>query len=148
MSVTAGFIKSYRIVVDRELKNGNNGQSKHWSGSHKERQGWTQAINNAYAISTNGTEFPLDTFLACSAPDDLQGLVITRFLAKGQRKWDADSVLRGNAKQLVDSLIEAGVARDDSPKYIDFVYGLQDDSQRGELESGYVTIDVYEKGDK
>lgn len=147
MSVMHGYEKQYRIVVDKELKNANNGQSKHWSASHKERKAWVNALANAYVVSKNGTEFHLDAYLACGAPDDLQGLVITRWLGKGQRLWDADSVLRGNAKQLVDSLIEAGVARDDSPKYIKFVHGLQCDSQRSELKSGYVTIDVYRESE-
>ncbi len=145
MSVTTGYTKSYRIVIDKELRNGNNGQTKHWTGSHKERQQWTRAIASAYAISINGTEFPLDAFLTCSSPDEKQGLVITRWLSKGQRLWDADSVLRGNAKQLIDALIEAGVARDDSPKYIEWVHGLQCERNRKELDSGYVTVDVYER---
>ena len=143
MSVTSGYQKSYQIVIDRELKNGNNGQTKHWSSSHREREKWAESLCTAYVNTLNGTEFPLDVFLACPAPDEKQGLVITRWVAKGQRKWDADSVLRGTAKQLIDSLIEAGVARDDSPKYIEFVLGLQDDSQRKKLSSGYVTVDVY-----
>lgn len=144
--LVSGYQKDYRIVIDRELKNGNNGQTKHWSNSHKERKGWSEAIKDAYAISLNGTEFPLDAFLSCAAPEGTQGLVITRVLGKGQRLWDADSVLRGSAKQLVDSLVEAGVARDDCPKYIEFVVGLQDASQRSDHETGYVTVDVYSKG--
>lgn len=147
MSVMHGYEKEYRIVVDKELKNSNNGQSKHWSASHKERKAWVNALANAHVVSKNGTEFHLDDYLACGAPDGKQGLVITRWLGKGQRLWDADSVLRGNAKQLVDSLIEAGVARDDSPKYIQFCHGLQCDSQRSELKSGYVTIDVYRESE-
>ncbi|MCP4887507.1 MAG: hypothetical protein GY904_12940 [Planctomycetaceae bacterium] len=87
----------------------------------------------------------MDTFLECASPNSKQGLVITRWLGKGQRLWDADSVLRGEAKQLVDAMIDAGVARDDSPKYITFVHGLQCDLQRKEIQSGYVTIDVYQQ---
>jgi hypothetical protein len=143
-----GYEKEYRIVIDKELKNGNGGQSKHWSASAQERKQWTRALSSAYVQTLNGTEFDFYAYHECVAPDEKIGIVITRFLAKGQRKWDADSVLRGNAKQLVDSLVEAGVARDDSPRYIEFVYGRQDDSQRKELESGYVTIDVYTKGDQ
>ena len=147
MSVTSGFVKDYRIVIDKELKNGNNGQTKHWSSSHKAKQAWAKALKTAYVLTKNGTEFHLDSFLECASPSSKQGLVITRWLSKGQRLWDADSVLRGEAKQLVDALVDAGVARDDSPKYITFVHGLQCDLQRKELSTGYVTVDVYSEGD-
>jgi hypothetical protein len=50
-------------------------------------------------------------------------------------------VLRGNAKQLVDGLIEMGVAKDDSLKYLLFVIGLQSDADR---EIGpYTTVEVF-----
>ena len=44
--------------------------------------------------------------------------------------WDADSVLRGNAKELIDSLTALGWFHDDSPKWIVAVDGRQDASRR------------------
>ena len=134
---------SHTIVIDKELKNGNNGQSKHWSSSHKERTQWTRSLHSAHVETLNGTEFDFHAYHECVSPDSKIGIVITRVLGKGQRKWDADSVLRGNAKQLIDSLVEAGVARDDSPKYVEFALGLQDDSKRSSLESGYVRVEIH-----
>ena len=73
--------------------------------------------------------------------DECQGLLITRHLGKNQRYLDPDSVLRGNAKQLVDSLIEIGVAPDDSIKHLKFVIGLQSDKHR---ELGpYTSVEVF-----
>ncbi len=68
-------------------------------------------------------------------------LTLTRILGPNQRLWDADSVLRGNAKQLVDSLVAVGWFHDDSMKYITQVIGAQDATQR---ENGpAVLIEVF-----
>jgi len=64
--------------------------------------------------------------------DFLVRIHITRILGKGQRFWDADSVLRGNSKELIDSLVALGWFHDDGKKYIDQVTASQDATQRNE----------------
>ena len=51
-------------------------------------------------------------------------------MGKGERLWDADSVLRGNAKQLIDALADAGYFHNDGPKWITEAIGRQDAGQR------------------
>ena len=57
-------------------------------------------------------------------------LTLTRVLGKGDRLWDADSVLRGNAKELIDSLVALGWFHDDGPKWIRHCDGRQDKTRR------------------
>lgn len=75
-------------------------------------------------------------------PSHKQRVTITRVLGKGERLWDADSVLRGNAKQLLDALVDAGYFVDDGPKYISEVTGRQDDSRRGDGPAIQVEIEA------
>ena len=72
-------------------------------------------------------------------------VVLTRILGPKQRLWDADSVLRGSAKQLIDGLVDAGWFVDDGPKYITEMDGRQDKSNR--TEGPAVLIEVF-KDDK
>jgi hypothetical protein len=141
MSDLFGMTSNYKIVIDKEIKNANNGQTKHWGTSHRERQQWMNALRQSYIVESNGAEMPTTDYLECASPCYKQGLLITRHLGKNQRFFDPDSVLRGNAKQLVDGLIEMGVAKDDSVKYLLFVIGLQSDADR---EIGpYTTVEVF-----
>ena len=138
------------IEIPMKLKNNNQGQGRHWSGSHKERRIASEAVSNALCWPHPSTESdkPLGlsewlTGLERPSGEKL-GLVVWRILGKRERMWDADSVLRGNYKQIQDALIEAGLAEDDSPKYIDWVLGRQDDSLR---EQGpKVVVEVYSLG--
>ncbi len=132
----------YTIILDRELKNANNGQSKHWSTSHKERQAWAVAVRDGWIKDVSGVESHTDDWWECASdPDTKIGLIVTRHLGKRQRLWDSDSVLRGNAKQCIDALISAGMAVDDSPAFVEWTIGVQDDSNK---EAGpYTTIEVY-----
>ena len=59
-------------------------------------------------------------------------VTLTRVLGKGERLWDADSVLRGNAKELLDSLVALGWFHDDGPKWIRHCDGRQDVTRRAE----------------
>ena len=72
-------------------------------------------------LSLNLRETPLEFPVA---------LHLTRYLAKGERLWDMDSGLRGNAKELIDSLVAIGWFHDDSPRWISEVRFFQDNSQR------------------
>lgn len=128
--------------IDKQLTNGNNGQTKHWSSSHKERRQWVESlVKSEWLPHGLGVDtYDIQTAMSLVPSDSLLGLEITRVLGKGQRKWDADSVLRGNAKQLIDSLVELKLADDDSPRYIDWVHAYQDDSDRSNGPSTIVTV--------
>ena len=124
------------IEIPMKLKNNNQGQGRHWSGSHKERRIASEAVANALVryfpcveseSAVRLSEWLSERQIDC---DQKLGLVVWRILGKRERLWDADSVLRGNYKQIQDALIEAGLAEDDSPKYIEWVLGRQDDTIR------------------
>jgi hypothetical protein len=87
------------------LTNGNDGRNKRWFSSAKIR---TQI---EYMLRLNGHFMP-EPF---NEPIVLR---ITRVLARAQKLWDSDSIGRGNAKELVDSLVACNWFRDDSAAYI------------------------------
>lgn len=58
---------------------------------------------------------------------------VTRVLSKGMRLFDPDSILRGNCKQLLDVIVDAGILVDDSHRFVGRVLGRQD---AGHRESG------------
>lgn len=98
------------------LTNDNGGRTRHFAPAAKRRREYEAIIRARY-----GTRTP---------PDHEQHLTITRVLGKGERLYDHDSTLRGNAKELVDALVACGFARDDSPAWITGVDGRQDATQR------------------
>ena len=87
------------------LTNGNDGRNKRWFSSAKIR---TQI---EYMLRLGGHSRP-EPF---NEPIVLR---ITRVLARAQKLWDSDSIGRGNAKELVDSLVACNWFRDDSAAYI------------------------------
>jgi len=87
------------------LTNGNDGRNKRWFSSAKIR---TQI---EYMLRLNG-HFLTKPF---SEPIVLR---ITRVLARAQKLWDSDSIGRGSAKELIDSLVACNWFRDDSTVYI------------------------------
>ena len=135
------------IEIPMKLKNNNQGQGRHWSGSHKERREASEAVSNARVwqpatkqsqVYQRLSEWTREPHIG---KNEKLGLVVWRILGKRERLWDADSVLRGNYKQIQDALIEAGLAEDDSPKYIEWVLGRQDDSIRD--QGPKVLVEVY-----
>jgi hypothetical protein len=64
-------------------------------------------------------------------------LNIVRLYSGRQRAWDADSILRGNSKQLIDAMVSAGWFLDD---YISQVVGSQ---EKGEVRG--VRIEIHSK---
>jgi hypothetical protein len=124
-----GFWKAFTIQIYRELNNGNNGRTKHWTSAHRDRKAWRKSFDSAIVIFGDGSTTAFyDHIMA--PPDYQQGLVVRRVLGAKQKFYDADSVLRGNAKELIDGLCEAGLAKDDNMKYIPWVIGDQDGDRR------------------
>ena len=131
-----------KIRIPHKLKNGNLGRSKHWSSAHKDRKEWMQALRNAEIVSI-GSLGELEQSLRFLAEEGRKvGIVVTRVLGKGERLWDSDSVLRGSAKELIDSLVEDGYLVDDSPKYVAWSFGCQCDNRRD--QGPFVTVAFYE----
>jgi hypothetical protein len=104
-----------------ELTNGNDGRGSKWFRSSARRKIIARTLANERRTPF---AFPV-------------AIQIIRVLGAGQRLWDADSVGRGNAKELVDSLVELGWFYDDGPKWITHCDYRQDASQR---KIGPVTV--------
>ncbi len=119
----------FTVKVYHKLKNNNNGQSKHWSQSHSERKKWMKALETAEVETVNGDVFGFHEFathvLSGEPLAQKVGIEVHRVLGPRERHWDADSVLRGTAKQLVDSLVESRYLTDDNIKHIVWALGTQ-----------------------
>jgi hypothetical protein len=101
-------------VFKIELTNGNDGRQKNWYKPAQTRQRIARTL-----------------FDERRAPFDHPVKIrITRILGASQRLWDADSVGRGNAKELIDSLVELGWFHDDGPKWITHCDYRQDAQSR------------------
>lgn len=115
-------------VLPVRISNRNEGQGRSWYATHNERKSLPKKLE----------KFKRKPF------DKQVDVVVTRILGRRESKYDADAVLRGNVKQIMDSLVELGWFADDGPKYIRLVLGDQDDTRRHEGPA--VEIRVYEAG--
>ncbi len=107
---------SIELVMPVRLTNANNGQTKHYRPTAKFRKDC-----GAWCKVWFPGKRPFDHPVR---------LVVTRILAKGQQLWDEDSIGRGNAKQLIDSMVACGIFHDDQRKWITNVDYRQDANQR------------------
>jgi hypothetical protein len=120
----------HSILIQFDLTNSNDGQGRAWYRTAALRTAIERELR-LHGHERDPFDFPVS-------------LRLTRVLGKKQRLWDADSVLRGSAKQLIDSLVAVGWFHDDGPKWILNVRGEQDDTRR---EIGpAVLIEVFENG--
>ena len=106
------------IRVPFELNNGNDGRGSKWFSSAK--------LRTEFEAKLRALGLIFDEPLVCGRAD----LTITRILGTGQRLWDADSIGRGSAKELIDACKSCGWWVDDGPKYIRHVDYRQDETQR------------------
>lgn len=135
----------FTITIDKELKNGNTGRTKHFSQAIKEKKQWVQALSVADVETETGIVLPLPAFIE----DILNGqpiaqkvgIAVRRVLGKRQRQWDADSILRGNFKECLDSVVGTGLLSDDNTKHVAWCVGLQDDTRKS--EGPFVELDFY-----
>ncbi len=131
----------FTVKIYHKLKNNNNGQTKHWSSSHSERKKWMKALDNAEVETANGDVFGFHEFathvLSGEPVAQKVGIEVHRVLGPRERHWDADSVLRGSAKQLVDSLVESNYLTDDNIKHILWALGTQ---SSGRSEESHVLV--------
>lgn len=119
--------KLHSATFNIELTNGNDGRGNKWFSSAKVRSKIEQQLR-AEGHEREPFGHPVR-------------LVITRVLKPRQSKWDADSILRGNSKELIDALVAIGWFVDDGPKWITRVDGEQDDMRR--QDGPAVVVDVY-----
>lgn len=104
------------------MTNDNEGRTRHYSTANKRRNLIEQ-------------EFRAYGFFRHQPPLYKQRVVLTRLLGARQALWDWDSVLRGNAKEIVDALKACKFFFDDSPRWVGGVSGEQDASSR-QLHAG------------
>ena len=99
-----------------ELTNGNDGRGSKWFKTAAVRKKLEKQFL-AMGLASEPFQHPVR-------------IRITRILGKKQRLWDADSIGRGNSKELIDALTAIGWFVDDSPKWITHCDFRQDSSQR------------------
>lgn len=122
-------VENQKIRLSMKLTNRNNGQGRHWSVSAKASKEADAAVREAMNVPRVQ---PYDCPVS---------LVITRILGPRERLWDEDSILRGNAKQILDAMVSRGWFHDDGPRWISSVVGRQDATQRG--IGPCVSIDIF-----
>lgn len=109
-------VKLLSVTIPLKMSNSNTGRGHAWYAKAAEREDIEKMLRSLQlARSPFGCRVELH---------------LTRILGKGERLWDADSGLRGNAKELIDSMVAVGWFYGDSPKWIKEVRFFQDDSQR------------------
>lgn len=118
------------VCVPMVLTNSNDGQGHGWYRTDQQKKKCLKILE--------------DNWLADRTPfDHCVGLKIIRVLGPKQRLWDFDSIGRGNAKQLIDAMVELGWFHDDKPEHIRPVHYDQDDMQR---ENGpCVIVKIYKE---
>ena len=128
--------KLFEITVYLPLSNQNVGINRHWSQASKVKDKWNKALRTAEVLTDSGVHLDLPTFreevLMGKPIAQRVGILTTRVLGKGMRKWDADSVGRGDCKEAIDSIVKADILSDDSPAHVAWWLGQQDDSRRSE----------------
>lgn len=106
------------LTLPIDLTNGNEGRTKHWGSAAERRKSYERIIRAWYR---KGERVPVETPAK---------LTITRVLGKGQRLFDADSLGRGNAKELIDAIVAAGFLPDDGPRHVVSCEYRQDATRR------------------
>ena len=112
------------------LTNGNEGRSKHFGASAKFRRECEATLRMLPGYVREPFAEPVR-------------VVVTRVLGRGERKWDSSSILRGNYKEIEDSLCSPAIGWfvDDSPKWIVETVGRQDAGRRD--EGPVVLVEVF-----
>ena len=115
------------LTLPIELTNGNDGRTKHFGQAASRRREYENTIRLLHPRPR-----PVPT--PCS-------VTITRVLGPKQRLFDADSLGRGNAKELIDAIVAVGFLPDDGPRHVLEVTYRQDATRRRDGPSTEVTIE-------
>ena len=136
----------FTLNLKTRLTNNNNGQSRQWYKSAKERKDMDGVVAKSMVTTfdEDGKMFyaPFSDTLAGTQLTDLVVIVITRVLAPRQKLMDTCSLGRGNSKALIDAIVGTGLLKDDSPRYLALTIFQQDETRR-ELD-GMVEVAFYE----
>jgi hypothetical protein len=117
------------VTLPIELHNRNTGRgSAHWKSTNERKD--IEATLRLLGHVRTPFAFPV-------------GLTIVRLLAGRQRFIDTDSVGRGNAKELIDSLVACGWFVDDKPEHIRAVHYMQDERGKKLRRHGETRIIVW-----
>ena len=117
------------VTLPIELHNRNTGRgSAHWKSTNERKD--IEATLRLLGHVRTPFAFPV-------------GLTIVRLLAGRQRFIDTDSVGRGNAKELIDSLVACGWFVDDKPEHIRAVHYMQDERGKKLRKHGEARIIVW-----
>jgi len=116
----------HRCILPLELTNSNDGRGFGWHRSAARRKHYERKLD---ACGFMRSPFPV--------PVDVS---VTRILGKGQKLWDASSGLRGNWKEIEDSLVALGWFHGDGPAFIRNCDFRQDSFRRYEGPSIEITI--------
>lgn len=122
-----------KVVVNANVANRNDGQGRHWSTSSKAKKRLFESCRQAefYRWCDELDDWSPSDLKSCQIPSRQRvDILATRILKPKQRLWDPDSILRGEFKQLLDSLVQLRVIEDDGHKYVNFVVGDQDPNRR------------------
>jgi len=106
------------MILPIELTNGNDGRGNAWYSTKDQRKKYEKLLRKMDLVR-EPFDFPVK-------------VSVVRVLGKGQRLWDSSSVLRGNWKEIEDSLVACGWFKDDSVKHIVHTVGYQDETRRNE----------------
>lgn len=111
------FIKTYgrriHLLLPIELTNGNEGRTKFWANAAKVREEYAETLR------VLGIRCPKTPFYR-------QTVTVVRILTTKQMLWDPSSCLRGNYKEIEDTLTQFGWWHGDSPKWLEWVRPAQD----------------------
>lgn len=103
------------VTLPVELVNRNDGRGHHWARTNQEKKRLVGILREYW--KPQPYPFPVT-------------VTVIRILGRGQKLWDYDSGLRGNYKELQDTLVNLGWFHDDSAKWIKGCPFEQDDTQR------------------
>ena len=92
------------LTLPIRLTNDNGGRTQHWTKAAGRKKSYAAMVR-----VLGGRRKPFDSPVA---------LTVTRILGPSERLWDADSIGRGSAKELIDSLVACGWLVDDGPKWV------------------------------
>lgn len=120
----------HTITLPINLTNANEGRTMHFAVAAQRRKKIFRQLQ-ALGLRRRPFDQPVD-------------VVVTRILGSGQRLMDSSSLLRGNWKEIEDSLVQLGWFADDGPKYIRATLALQDSSNRAAGPA--IAIDIYTAG--
>ena len=90
--------------LDIELENGNDGRTKKFSKSAKQRDQYETLLRHWYG-QRQPFRFPVIVW-------------VIRHIGGKKRLWDQSSGLRGNWKEIEDALVACGWFYDDSPDWV------------------------------